>query len=260
MPAFEPTPLGVTEGLFTAYRAVRKVHLGQVHGRGRDIQKDQIVLFDGTTVEIIPAGYTHWRGTAGYGERFYHPGFITAIEVGLFEEEPTFPTGLEIQEDGVALSRKIDSLNFSGSGISLEVDTTDDRKVNLDITGGLSGGSQVSSGVGAFTCPNTVDVGDLVYVSGSDQVDLADVTDYLKMPAVGIVIGKPTLTSATVAYFGEVDVFAGLTPGAAYYVGPLGSVVDAHASPRDFGTSVQRIGIALSTTTMLVVMNDFLLL
>lgn len=113
-----------------------------------------------------------------------------------------------------------------------------------------SGGQQITSAVGAYTVPAGVAVGDLVYVTGAFAADRADNTSLGTTPAVGVVIVKPTGTTATVAYVGEVAVFAGLTPGAVYYLGLLGALTTT--APGTPGNVVQRVGVAADGTTLLL--------
>jgi hypothetical protein len=113
-----------------------------------------------------------------------------------------------------------------------------------------SAGKQVVSDPGAWTVPNTVSVGDLVYGTGAFTADAADNTSVATAPAIGVVIAKPLATTATVAYLGEVGAFAGLTPGAIYYLGTAGAVTTT--PPASVGNVVQRVGVAADATTMVL--------
>jgi hypothetical protein len=96
--------------------------------------------------------------------------------------------------------------------------------------------------------PGTVNVGDLVYATGSFTADKADRSNIATMPAIGVVVAKPLATTATLLYYGEAAVFAGLTPGLEYYVGLAGAVEQPSAATP--GEIVQRIGVAASATTI----------
>jgi hypothetical protein len=61
-------------------------------------------------------------------------------------------------------------------------------------------------------------------------VDLVDITNRAKVPAIGIVREKPSATRALVQCVGEV-VVAGLTPGERYFVGPAGTAISENAFP-----------------------------
>lgn len=103
----------------------------------------------------------------------------------------------------------------------------------------------------ALTCPPGVAVRDLVYVSAADTVDQASAAVVSTTPAVAMVISKPTTTSAVVAYSGEVAGFAGLTPGAQYYMSttPGGIALAAGLGfPTVDGQVVQPVGRARSTS------------
>ena len=98
-------------------------------------------------------------------------------------------------------------------------------------------------------------VGDCVYVSGAEvlgviQVRKVDVTDPAKMPAIGIILDKPTATTCTVAYSGGVTIgiLPPFLPGRMYFVGHS-SKPDATrpASP----AMVQVVGVAVTSGRLL---------
>jgi hypothetical protein len=105
-----------------------------------------------------------------------------------------------------------------------------------------------------ITVPSTVVVGDLVYITGSNVGALADISDALKMPAVGTVTSKLDSTTAVVQCNGVVsDIYSGLTPGKTYFVGGDGRPNVAAPVP---GASQalfhQPFGVALSSESLLV--------
>jgi hypothetical protein len=117
-------------------------------------------------------------------------------------------------------------------------------------TPGAAAGSSLISAAGAYTVPGAVAVGDIVYSTGSFTADVADRTAPATMPAIGVVVAKPIATTATILYYGEAAVFGGLTPGAEYFVGVAGAVETPGTNVS--GEVVQRIGVAISATTILV--------
>lgn len=111
---------------------------------------------------------------------------------------------------------------------------------------------QVTSPPGFFTVPVGVSILDLVYVSGSDAMDAADNGSLATAPVKGIVIDKPTATTATVQYLGHVSGFAGLSAGADLFLGTAGGYVTAGGLPTAPGSVIQKIGEALDATTILL--------
>lgn len=103
----------------------------------------------------------------------------------------------------------------------------------------------------AATCQITDVVGDLVCVlAGNKVVKRADVLDYFAMPAIGVIINKPTTTKASVQVLGLVKgLYTGLLPGRLYFVGADGrpSALPPTGSQRRF---VQAIGTALDTDVL----------
>lgn len=118
----------------------------------------------------------------------------------------------------------------------------------IGASGPVSAGTTVQSGDGAWTVPSGVSIGDLVYVTGSFTADLADNDSTSTAPAVGVVIAKPTPTTATLAYFGETSV-GGLTAGVSYFLGEDGGVTAT--APSTPGEVVQRVGVAITSTILL---------
>jgi hypothetical protein len=113
----------------------------------------------------------------------------------------------------------------------------------------------LASAVGTWTVPSGVTVGDVVYSTGADTGDLATNTILSTVRGiVGVVTAKPTLTTATIAYAGELAFFAGLTPGATYYLGTLGSITTN--PPGTPGSVIRRIGIAKNSTTLVINLGE----
>jgi len=109
-------------------------------------------------------------------------------------------------------------------------------------------------------CLGTDVVGDFVYVTGDviatrKQVTKADISDFGKMPAVGMIVHKPTATTCTVQWIGEVGgVYNSLVPNRVYY---LGADARLTLTPPASGSSlyVQRVGMAVGASIVLLVPN-----
>ncbi|MBD3261221.1 MAG: hypothetical protein GF334_05980 [Candidatus Altiarchaeales archaeon] len=107
---------------------------------------------------------------------------------------------------------------------------------------------------GPYTCDTGVSVLEFVYFSASGTVDEADSTDTAKIPAIGVVVNKPTTTSCLIAHEGEIEGFAGLTAGSSYYLTSTGGL--SSTAPSTPGEVVQRVGIATSATTLFLTPNQ----
>jgi len=120
--------------------------------------------------------------------------------------------------------------------------------INL-VTGG--GGSAVV--VGTFTGP-TVSVGDAVYVSAPATVAQATATLPIgqKLHA-GICVAKPDPSTATVQFAGEAGVYSGtLVTGDTYYLDTAAGQITNNVSGHGAGTSIQIVGVAKDTNTLIV--------
>jgi hypothetical protein len=84
---------------------------------------------------------------------------------------------------------------------------------------------------------------DLVYITGNNTVDKANATSIATVPAIGFVTLKPTTTSCLLTYYGEVAGFAGLIPGAIYYLSTTVGLMTTTA-PSASGDVVQKVGVA----------------
>lgn len=113
----------------------------------------------------------------------------------------------------------------------------------------LGNASTVKSETGQFTVPSSVVYHDLVYITGSMSADKADNASKTTAPIVGIVVEKPTNTTATLVFFGIVTGFSGLIPGTDLFLGNSGGII-APPLPETEGTVIQKIGQALSATTL----------
>lgn len=122
-------------------------------------------------------------------------------------------------------------------------------------TAAEQGASASAAALDTWSCPSTVSVNDVVYVSGTNTVDKAvdGAPGAQHLPAIGFVVSKPTPTTCLVQYAGTLpNTFAGLVPGTLYYVSattpgaivPTGTIFPG-------GAIVQQVGVAKSTTTLL---------
>lgn len=101
-----------------------------------------------------------------------------------------------------------------------------------------------------FTVPSAVAVRDLVYVTGASTADRADNGAASTNPAKGVVVAKPTTTSAEVVFYGVVGGYAGLTSGALQFLGTTGGIIES-SLPTTPGEVIQKVGLAINTTTLL---------
>jgi hypothetical protein len=93
-----------------------------------------------------------------------------------------------------------------------------------------------------------------VYGTGvADFVDAADAATLNNRQPLGICVTKPTAVTATVRYLGEIALFAGLTPGATYFVakGAPGTITNSTAGFTD-GDTVAPLGVAKNLTTLVL--------
>jgi hypothetical protein len=116
--------------------------------------------------------------------------------------------------------------------------------------GGGGGGTPGTETAGIYNIvPGTVSIGDAVHISAADTVVRAQANSSAGF-AVGIVTLFPTSTTAIVVYNGEASVFAGLTPGARYFLSPTTPGGVTTVAPSAPGQIVQLVGVAKDATTM----------
>lgn len=109
--------------------------------------------------------------------------------------------------------------------------------------------------VQAADCTAAEAVGDPVYISSAAvgdrwQVRTTDYTDFNKMPAVGVIIDKPTATTCVVQVGGEVSIYTGLTVGRKVFVSISGIEQPPVSRPLSGVKYVQSLGVATGTTTV----------
>ena len=110
---------------------------------------------------------------------------------------------------------------------------------------------KLTSRVDQFSTPDWDPVGTLVYFSGTDEAKAADNSSISTAPARGVIIAKTAVSLATVLYVGEVDGFAGLTPGVDVFLGTSGGLIEAAGLPTTPGTIVQKVGSTLAADRIL---------
>lgn len=115
-----------------------------------------------------------------------------------------------------------------------------------------SSARNITSDSGEFAVDAGVNPNELVYASGSLAAAVADNASLATAPAIGLVLDKPTTTTATILFAGKISTFSGLTVGADYFIGTSGSIITAGSLPTASGSVIQKIGVAVSSTTLLL--------
>jgi hypothetical protein len=98
-----------------------------------------------------------------------------------------------------------------------------------------------------FACAESVAVNDVVYSSGSNTVAKASANDLTQAPALGIVVAKPTTTSAKVLSYGAYKSGNGsYVIGAPYYLSTTPGALTA-TPPSGADDVIQVVGVAVTT-------------
>ena len=118
----------------------------------------------------------------------------------------------------------------------------------------------IDSGIGEIAVASGDAIGDLMYMSGSAAMAKADNGSLSTAPAVAIITGKPSSTTATVRYAGKVSGFSGFTPGEDLFLGTAGSIIGSGSLPSSANSIIQRIGTALSATELLLDVGPIVIL
>jgi hypothetical protein len=109
----------------------------------------------------------------------------------------------------------------------------------------------------AVECASTDNVYEFMYISGATtpgglySVSKADVRYQYKMPAVGILMTKYSLTQGLVIMRGVVDV-PGIVAGTRYFLGTNSQVTDTPPPPTLVPTFVQVLGVGIGTNKLYV--------
>jgi len=122
--------------------------------------------------------------------------------------------------------------------------------------GGASAGNYVQA-----SCQVSDAVGNCVYIAGDivgglHQVTTCDPTDFSKMPAIGVIIEKSSLTRCTVLRLGELEGYSGLTLRKVMFVALDGTLQEGPPVP-SVGSHVfvQRVGSVIDDSKVYVVPN-----
>ena len=125
----------------------------------------------------------------------------------------------------------------------------------IPVGSGPPGGNTAITGT--YNCALDVDINDVVFLIGSDFVDLASANDPSLQPVIGIVQLKPTVSTAVVMYYGELGGLSGLIPSATYYLDVVPGAFTPNP-PSTSGNIVQKLGFAKDANTlMLQIDRDF---
>jgi hypothetical protein len=132
--------------------------------------------------------------------------------------------------------------------------------IHQDSSGGGGGGGTASNLQSTYSCAPSIAVNDVVYFSGTDTVALANAISISTAPAIGVVVAKPTSTTATVQWAGPATGFSSLTPDATYFLATTNGQITASPASAT-GNILQRLGVAEDATTLfLMVDRDFVVL
>ena len=101
-----------------------------------------------------------------------------------------------------------------------------------------------------YDCAPAVAIGQAVYMSGANTVAPALANSITTMPAIGVVVAKPSTTRCTVMRDTEVSGFTGLTPGQNIYVSEVTAGLLTNTIPILIGARRQIMGVASSSTTV----------
>jgi len=164
------------------------------------------------------------------------------------------PAGSTLQTDAESLRDDLNALRSQikrilyGSGFGKWYD---DPVTSLQsLLNALGDSSKVVSSSGQFSVPVSSAIRNLVYATGSNEANIADNTSVATAPVVGVIIEKPSTATATLAFFGVITGFTGLTPGDDLFLGVSGGLITPPL-PTTPGTVIQKIGQVLSATTIL---------
>jgi hypothetical protein len=100
-----------------------------------------------------------------------------------------------------------------------------------------------------YSCTVAEQVRDVVFEAAANFVRQANASVAGNMPAVGIVISKPTPTTCILAQSGEIPGYSGLSPGTPYFVSNSVPGAITSVAPSSSGHFVQRVGYAKNGTT-----------
>lgn len=102
---------------------------------------------------------------------------------------------------------------------------------------------------GTFDCDAGLAADDVVYISAANTVALADANGSGTYPAIGVIVSKPTSTTALVRFCGLVEDAGTFTAGAIQYLSETAGDM-TETAPTAPGAAI--VGIAVNTTDLLV--------
>ena len=117
----------------------------------------------------------------------------------------------------------------------------------------VSVSSSSSGGTIIMGCDPALNIGNFVYISGDKTVAQADSSSLLTLPAIGMIIEKPTVNTCNIQMVGEAPLTRDpvLTPNTKYYIASNGEI----KSSTEFLTPplyFQLAGVANSTNKLIL--------
>ena len=112
---------------------------------------------------------------------------------------------------------------------------------------------------GVYTCPSLTAIGNIVKSYADGAVDKASANAEATMPVLGIVISKSSTTDCVVQYRGEIPLFAGLLVNTLYYASTVPGTI-TNIAPSGLGKVIQRVGIAKNPTTLVLDIDEYIVL
>lgn len=190
------------------------------------------------------------NGTITTEERIASVRSLKGLRIPLFPE--TAPASNTLTSNDPSLST--DNANYANrGGVSAGQNWRGWAEWTYEVVMVLE--SLSASPTGTYTVPGSVSVGDVIYVTGSNTADRAsNAAVATARGAVGIVVQKPTGTTAVAILAGEVGTLSGLTAGVAYFLGTNGALVAV--PPTSAGSVVRRIGVAKNATTLSLTIGE----
>lgn len=110
-----------------------------------------------------------------------------------------------------------------------------------------------------LSVPSLVTIRDLVYISGTGAADRADNSIPGRSPIIGVVIAKIGDTIALVNCQGIISGYSGFIAGDNLFLGVDGGIITPPL-PTTFGTTIQKIGQAISDSVILLYPDQPILL
>ena len=138
-----------------------------------------------------------------------------------------------------------------GTNITFNVTPGPDQSITINATGGTVANASSIVSATVYTCPSGAVIGDAMFASGTDATVLANATSESTAPTFGFVASKPSPTTCTITYAGELGGFTGLTPGAIYFLADTNGAISTTA-PNNSGNVIQPVGTARNRTTLVV--------